>query len=99
MAASTFTTGSGRRRRESRALAFDREIAHPGSAPSSARSVGSANSTVDPAALALLSRSVDPLDRDHPPVADDPDPVAGPLDLVELMRGEEYRAAALAFLA
>ncbi len=55
---------------------------------------------LDPAALGRLAEQlVDPLDRDQPAVADDPDPVADPLHLVELVRGEEDRAAALAFLA
>ena len=55
---------------------------------------------LDPAPLHRLAEQVvDPLDRDQPAVADDPDPVADALDLVELVRGEEDRAAALAFLA
>ena len=47
----------------------------------------------------LAEQVGDALDRDQPSVADDPDPVADPLDLVELVRGEEHGAAALAFLA
>ncbi len=51
------------------------------------------------AALRLAEQVGDPLDRDQPAVADDPDPVADPLDLVQLVRGDEDGAATLAFLA
>ena len=50
------------------------------------------------AAPGLAEQLGDPLDRDQPAAADDPDPVADPLHLVELVRGEEDGAAAVAFL-
>ena len=41
----------------------------------------------------------DVLDRGDPPVADDRDSVADPLDLVEVVGGQEDRASAIAVLA
>ena len=49
-------------------------------------------------ALRLAEQLGDALDGDQLPVPDDADPVANPLDLVQLVRGEEDRAAALALL-
>ena len=70
----------------------------PGSARSSHEVVGVGQLQGDPA-LRLAEQVGDPLDRDQPALADDADPVADPLDLVELVRGEEDGAAALALLA
>src|SRR5690349_20812737 len=82
---------------EARAVAVEPQVADAREVLELARVDRRAETHVDLAvgALAHLGHG---LDGDEPPVADDPHAVTDALDLVEVVRGEEDRAAALALL-